>query len=343
MRTLALCFVALLAVGCGDDDSGPGGSGGTAGSGGSGGDGGAGGTGGSEAPLLDEYVLEDEMLVPESGTFDSVGRNFYVGSATEGSVTRVAADGAEEVFFEPEGDNWRTLGMVADVEARRLWVCAQRTDPVEQQIWVLDLDSGVQSLVLDIQDDAAADGTCNDVALDAGGLAYVSDSSNPRIYRADAEEESITTWADDPLLGPDGGSFGGNGIAVTEDDAFVLLSKTFASQMSPRFLRINRADPSDIEGIATTPELAGTADGMSFLDGVLYLSLVAEGDVLRIASDDDWATATIASTAAVSGTSTVRPAEGRLYAIYSDITNSLLGLPLNPPFRIFEVDLNSFE
>ncbi|MEM9731108.1 MAG: hypothetical protein AAF997_21220, partial [Myxococcota bacterium] len=81
--------MALLAVGCGDDDSGPGGSGGTAGSGGSGGDGGAGGTGGSEAPLLDEYVLEDEMLVPESGTFDSVGRNFYVGSATEGSVTRV--------------------------------------------------------------------------------------------------------------------------------------------------------------------------------------------------------------------------------------------------------------
>ncbi len=42
-------------------------------------------------------------------------------------------------------------------------------------------------------------------------------------------------------------------------------------------------------------------------------------------------------------TSTVRPAEGRLYAIYSDITKALTGLTPVAPFRIYEVDLESFE
>ncbi|MDH3625277.1 MAG: hypothetical protein OES69_05850 [Myxococcales bacterium] len=43
------------------------------------------------------------------------------------------------------------------------------------------------------------------------------------------------------------------------------------------------------------------------------------------------------------GTSTVRPAEGELYAIYSDILASISGSPLSPPFRIYRIDLASFE
>lgn len=342
MRNLALWIVVGLLgllVPLGGCSGSGGGSGGTGGSGATGGSGGG-------TPLLDEYVLEDQALVPESGSFDPVDRAFYVGSATEGSITRVDADGTETLFFEPmPSESLRTLGITIDAQARRLWVCVDDSGSAGVGgggIWTFDLGTGDLEMQFDLTT-AGENPTCNDIALDSEGVAYVSDSANPRIYRANPEDGVIETWADDPLLSPDGGAFGGNGIAVTEDDQYVMLSKTFATTMTPRLLRIERADPSNISGITTTPALDGVADGMSFLDGDLYIAIVSNGAILRLTSDDDWQTAAITATPGVSGTSTVRPAEGRLYGIYSDITNAITTGNLNPPFLIYRIDLDSFE
>lgn len=338
-RSLVVLTLVGLMSGCGGEN------GGSSGTGGAGGMGGMGGTGG-EPPLLDEYVLADQELVPESGAFDPNSRSFFVGSATNGRITRIEADGTETIFFSPAaGESWRTLGMAVDAGARRLWVCAQEgtTGAVRsQRIWTFDLSSGAQELDLDLAN-AAEGSTCNDVAVDSAGQAYISDSANPRIYRASAGDEDVIVWADDPLLAPEAAGFGGNGIAVTEDDASVILSKTLATTTTPRLLRIDRTNPANIGGLTTTPDLSGLADGMSFLDGDLYVALVGDGVIARLTSGDDWETATVTSTMAVAGTSTVRPAEGRPYAIYSDITAAILGQPLSPPFRIFRIDVDSFE
>lgn len=302
----------------------------------------------SAEPLKDEYLLSDQTLVPESGSFDPTSRSFYVSSATKGDITRVQADGTESIFFSaPTGEDWRSLGTIVDDSARRLWVCAQRLADETQEIWVFDLDSAERELALDLAD-VEAGSTCNDIAVDGEGMAYISDSENPRVYRADADAGTVETWADDPLLSPTGsGIFGGNGIAVAEDDRYVIVSKT-STGAPPRLLRIAREDPADIAGIVTTPALDGFADGMSFLDGDLYIAMVGAGNVARLRSEDDWATAALAvepptPEVSVPGTSTVRPAEGALYAIYSDITKVLTGLEPVPPFRIFKVDLRSFE
>lgn len=341
----ALILVAALS-GCGGN------SGGTAGSAGSAGSGGSAGGGGGEVPLRDEYLLSDEELVPESGAFDPTSRSFYVSSESKGSVTRVEADGSESVFYTPPVDEtWRTLGVALDNDARRLWVCAQGAADERQEIWVFDLSGGERTLALDLSD-AEAGSTCNDVAIDSQGLAYVSDSSNPRVYRADADEETVVTWAEDPLLAPNGaGLFGGNGIAVTDDDRYVIVSKTSVSKdpgTPPRLVRIAVTEPGSEAELVVMPELEGFADGISFFDGDLYIAMVGAGNIARLRSDDNWETASVSiatagANAPVPGTSTVRPAEGRLYAIYSDITKALTGLTPVPPFRIFEVDLESFE
>ena len=309
---------------------------------------GSGESGGPQAPLQDEYVLSDQTLVPESGSFDPTSRSFFVSSATKGDITRVEADGTESIFYSaPSGEMWRSLGMIVDDASRRLWVCAQRLADETQEIWVFDLESGDRELALDLAD-VEEGSTCNDIAVDGDGLAYISDSENPRVYRADAVARSVETWADDPLLSPTGGGiFGGNGIAVTEDGGQVIVSKT-SSGAPPRLVRISTADPSSIDGIVTTPAIEGFADGMSFLGGDLYIAMVGAGNVARLNTDDDWATASVTTAPAmggtsVPGTSTVRPAEGALYAIYSDITKVLTGLDPVPPFRIFKVDLGSFE
>lgn len=336
----ALGAVILVAVlsGC-DSGSGSAGSGGSAGGGGSGGS------------LQNEYILADPELVPESGDFDPTSRSFYVSSRSKGNITRVEADGTESIFYAPpSGEAWGSLGTIVDDAARRLWVCAQRPADETQQIWALDLDTGERERALDLGD-VEASSTCNDIAVDADGLAYISDSENSRVYRADADAGTVATWADDPLLSPlatpTGGTFGGNGIAVTEDGRYVIVSKTLLSS-PPRFVRIARADPSDVAEIVVTPAISGSADGMSFLDGDLYLALVGTGDVARLSTEDDWATASAVIAPAmgdtpVPGTSTVRVAEGALYGIYSDITNVVLGAPPTPPFRIFKVDLQFFD
>lgn len=329
---LAVLILVGAVCGCGDED----------GSSGTGGSGGAGGTGGVAA-LQEEYVLSDQELVPESGAYDSVGRAFYVGSRTKGSITRVDVDGTESLFFDPPpSSSLRTLGVAIDADARRLWVCLQDTEAPSQSVWTFDLSTGEADIEFDLAS-AAADATCNDIALDSEGVAYVSDSANPRVYRANVDGEAIEIWADDPLLAGDGEQFGGNGIAVTDDDRYVLLSKTLSPSTTPQLLRIERANPENIDGITTTPEITGSADGMSFLGGDLYLADVLLGDILRLTSEDAWGTAIIASSMQAAGTSTVRPAEGQLYGIYSDAGASILGSPLSPPFRIYRIDLASFE
>lgn len=336
IRTVPELVVLILvgvACGCGDE-SGDSGTGGAAG--------GAGGAGGGSA-LQEEYILADQELVPESGSYDPVGRAFYVGSATRGSITRVEADGTESLLFDPApSSSLRTLGLTIDAEARRLWVCVDDTGTPSQGVWTFDLSTGALDIQFDLAS-AAADATCNDIALDSEGVAYVSDSANPRVYRANVVGEVIEIWADDPLLAPDAGIFGGNGIAVTEDDRYVLVSKTILSSATPRLLRIERANPTNIAGITTTPEITMTADGISFLDGDLYVAAVGSGEIFRLTTTDQWVTAIVTTSMQQVGTSTVRPAEGDLYGIYSDITNALLGQPINPPFRIYRIDLASFE
>ena len=109
MRDLVVLVLVGAMCGCGGT-----GSSGTAGSGGAGGD----------VALQDEYVLSDQELVPESGSYDPVDGAFYVSSETQGSITRVDADGTETLFFEPmPSESLRTLGLTIDAEARRLWVC----------------------------------------------------------------------------------------------------------------------------------------------------------------------------------------------------------------------------
>lgn len=287
--------------------------------------------------------MSDQDLVPESGAYDPVSRAFYVGSATQGSITRVDADGTESLFFEPPpSSSLGTFGLTIDPDARRLWVCVDDTVMMSRSVWTFDMSTGDLEIEFALAD-AAPDASCNDIALDSEGVAYVSDSDNPRVYRANVDGEAIEIWADDPLLAPPGGALGGNGIAVTENDRYVLVSKTLPSPSTPPLVRIERTNPENISGVTTTPEITTTTDGMSFLGGDLYIAGPVSGETFRLTSNDQWQTASIATSMQQAGTSTVRPAEGDLYGIYSDIADRVFGNPLTPPFRIYRIDLASFE
>ncbi len=322
MERHIIALLGALVVGCGSSGSKDGG------------DGDGGGDG-----LLEEYVLDDQDLVPESGDFDSVTRAFYVGSFTEGTITRIDADGTESVIYSPPpGGLSRGGGVAIDAQRRRLWMCI--SDPsgeLTSQIWVVSLETEERTNTLDLPA-GVANASCNDIAVDSAGLAYITDSATPNIYRGDLDAEEIAVWSQGAPF-PGAGLFGLNGIEVTEDDQYVLASST----LPVRLFRVVLANPAMVAEIDVTGDLGPeNSDGMSILGGEIYLAF--ESAVRRFSTTDDWLTASFGSTSTQSGLSTVIRAEGRAYAVYADIITAVAGQgSLNPPFRIFRVDDRSYQ
>jgi sugar lactone lactonase YvrE len=292
--------------------------------------------------LHEEYAFSQADLFPEGAAYDAVSRSFFVGSLAHGGVTRLSIDGEESVFVAGR-DGQLTLGMSVDAEARRLWVCAI-TDAETQAgvVWVLDIASGERLLEIDLG--ALRTGaSCNDIALDSDGAAYVTDRQNPAIYRLTLLEQSI--WTDHPLLAP--GTVGLNGAAVTPDGSALIVSHYLPAQL----LRVSMAKPRDVSKVALRGHrftggihIAAGADGLRFLDGQLFVAF--DRWVMRVTADDaSWRSATVhaARPPVPYGVTALVEADGALYATNGQTAMFLLGLPPSKPFRLVRIAPELFE
>lgn len=295
---------------------------------------GAGTTGGGPA-LLDEYPLDGDDMFPEGVAFDPTQRAFFVGSLTDAGITRVDADGTQSVFVPSGPTMLASAGMKVDDAARRLWVCGS-DDAENSQVYVFDLDDAalIETFELGALVDTAS---CNDLALDAEGVAYVTDPPSSAIHRL-AIGGDAAVWATDPAFAPEVMDLGLNGIAVTPDGTAVIVTKFIAKQL----LRVAMDDPTQIvevelggENFAGGSLIAGP-DGIVFAGEVLYV--VFDDVVAQVTPNADWTagdvTILMPSTA---GLSTATVAEGEVYAVKSEVTAFALGGAPELPFRILRV------
>jgi sugar lactone lactonase YvrE len=308
---------------------------------------------GSEALLQDEYSLSSSFSFPEGVAFDPVGRCFYAGSLQGGTITRISADG-EECLFSSGNTGLSFTGMKVDADNRRLWVCASRTSLTGSrvgEVWVFDLATGEKLKQFDLR--AIADGgRCNDLALDDSGAAYVTDPSQPNIYRLAFDQDAGSLFASSPVLEPE---FtlegvprsvvpGSNGAALTPDGRFLLVANTFGNTL----FRIARDAPQDIVEVQLAGDAFSFPDGLAMLGDVLYA--VASSKILRVSFvDETFSQGTVTSIAFESGLSTATVAEGELYVIKSEISAIIEAgmegrLPIpDLPFKIIRVDLGLFQ
>jgi sugar lactone lactonase YvrE len=287
-------------------------------------------------PLLARYTLSSNDSVPEGVAFDPRERVFYATSLQGASITRIDADGTESVFRAADG-RASLVGIKVDASRRLLWVCARNVDAMDNRVWVFDLDSAQmrQEFLLGA---LATEGSCNDVALDANGTAYVTDSGNPNIYRLDAQSGEGSVLVSDPLLADITTlGLGLNGIAVTPDGSGLI-----AGRFAPASLfHIDLPAADTVTPIELSGDTLPPPDGIVFLDGDLYS--VSDAAVSRVRPGAAFTTATVTLREQVSGLSTATVAEGALYVIKSEVTRSVLGQPLELPFEIFRVDTAAFE
>lgn len=298
--------------------------------------------------LLSTYPIADPEAYPEAVTYDPQNRAFFTGSMLRGNVLRINADGSESEFFpgNEDGEEWLVLGVEADPTRRRLWVCAAFSrELTRSELWLLDLDSGERLWNLGMED-VFAGAACTDVIVADDGTAYICDREAGNIYTADAQTQSASIFTSHILLDP--GTIGGNGIALTADERYLLVIKFLPFKL----IRIDMSDPRLVSEVAlpnlddNLPESGG--DAIVHLEGLAYI--VTNSQVYRATPDDgDWSSASLEvhvpmlEGKPVVGFSGLTVAEGALYASKSDVILFALDLPPQLPFRLHRVEPAVFD
>jgi len=298
-----------------------------------------------DIPLPEHYELASPSSLPEGLAYDDLTYSFFATAINGGEITRISALGQEHVFYASTDPLVSFSGAHVDAARRLLWVCQVdvKTDPIpNSKVVAFDIDAG--SLVRSI--DLGEPSFCNDLTTDKNGKVYATDSALPNIYRIGTDDQ-LEVFASGPQFVP-GGSIGLNGLDIAPGGEHLLVVKT----MPPALYRVSLADPSDITEVTFSgdafsvpgdPRFPGP-DGIEFLGDELYVIYDGGVQQLTFAGDDHTHAEVKTTTDVPTGLTSAAVAEGRLYAIDSEVYRVLyMFQPPVLPFKILHLDEALFD
>lgn len=288
-------------------------------------------TGDDVTPQPDEIMLPGATYYPESLSADADG-TLYVGSLVTGQVVAFADGETEGTVVVGASSGVTGVAGVA-VRGNELWLCSIDT--------AFQRQTEVRSFTLE----GAARATyrlgsnqfCNDLAFDAAGALYVTDSFNGTVLRLAPGGSALEPWLENAALAPAmRGGFGLDGLAVVDGAVFVNKFDTGG------LYRIaigadGAAGPA--QPITVTPALTAP-DGMRALDHRTLLVAEGSGRLTKVKIDGVTATATALATDLDQPTG-VTVARGSAWVVEGQLAR-LFAMPAQPPnlpFAVRRVDL----
>ena len=222
-----------------------------------------GGNGGSGA-LPDQYVIPGTTVFPEGIAYEQRTQTVFVSSTTNGTVFRGdAGDETLTQFLAPGGDGRTTaIGLEVDDDGH-LFVAGGGTGFV----FVYDASSG--ALIAKLSGGSSPT-FINDIAVDASGVAYITDSMSPVIYRVapnGAGGYTIERWlplAGTPIVYQAG--FNLNGIVVSPNNRYLYTVQSNTGKL----FRIEIAT-KEIVQLKTGGTLFPNGDGLWMHGSSLYV------------------------------------------------------------------------
>src|SRR5579863_2120095 len=176
-------------------------------------------------PQLDSIPIPGTKAFPESITSKSDG-TLYVGRIGDGGIVRINPSTHENtIFVQPGALGSRSiLGVFADDASNTLWACSNDLSALGAPATGSDTGSALKAFDLRTgigKRSVSLPGThafCNDIAVDAKGSIYVTDSANPTILKLAPGTTSFEVFARDPAFSPpQSDSAGLDGIAFGSD------------------------------------------------------------------------------------------------------------------------------
>lgn len=182
-------------------------------------------------------TIPGERLFTESLTSAKDG-TVIVGSVMGRTIFRAKpnADRAEP-WIKPGTEGMAGIfGVFADDKSNTLYACsgtfggarsASEAPPPPSALYAFDLRTGAHKAHYPLP---TAGATCNDIAVDADGNAYATDTTNMQVVVLKKGAKELAVWSAPDAFGPKGGVL--DGIAVLGDRVFtntLLTSKLFAT------------------------------------------------------------------------------------------------------------------
>ncbi|WP_394823666.1 tetratricopeptide repeat protein [Pendulispora albinea] len=220
------------------------------------------------------FRVPERGLLAEAIAYDPVEPAFYVGSATRRKIVKYAPGNAPRDFVSARPDLDAIGGIRVDASRRRLWAVSG-TDPrmdgfnaaEAERNALAELDLGTGALVGLYRLDAPGEHGLNDVAVDAKGRPFATDTSSGQIYTMNEGQRALVPLFDvPPFAGPNGIAFDDQGTTLFVADATGLHRIDVAARKTRRLAQPTNVALGFIDGLyfartARGPRLLGVQSG----------------------------------------------------------------------------------
>lgn len=244
----------------------------------------------------DKITVPQAALNPEGIQWDEANTRFLVSSRAQGRIG-VVKDDSTYTQLADDARLISTIGLNLDAGRNRVLAAVSdnnfnptRTSPATQRklaaVAIFNATTGSLLSYTDLGSRAATypQHFANDIAVDAQGNAYITDSFAPVIYKLDLQGNATVFLDNQQLSG--GAGFGLNGI-VYHPDGYLLTAKTSDGSL----FKIPISNPTAFTRVTTAQDLTG-ADGLLLFDNQTLLVVAgSRGLVYRLGSTDAWTTA----------------------------------------------------
>lgn len=266
----SLCFLSLL-ISCKKEDPKP-----------------------SPTPSLETISFTRTALYPEGLAYDGASSSFLVSSISTGTVGKVDLNGVYTAFLS-NSNLVSTLGIRVDSARNRVLVAVgdlknavgTSTRDNLAALAIFNLKTGALEGYVDLGGlKTGVKHLANDIAIDAQGNAYITDSFSPIIYKVDLDKKASIFLENDAFKPFHVGDMAGlNGI-VYHPDGYLIVSKMDEGVL----FKVPVASPSDFIKVFS-PSLPG--DGLLLTkDNKLAVMAPTLNTAYLVASTDAWAHAT---------------------------------------------------
>lgn len=270
----------------------------------------------------------------------------YAGSLASGGIVAIKPGATKaEPFIAPGAFGSRsTFGLLVDDKSGLLWVCSNDVsglgiagpgNATGSHLIAFDIKTGEGKI------DAAfpaGPALCNDLAIDADGSIYVTNSLAPQILRLAKGSNKLEVWHEDPQWTPPEKGPGLDGIA-TGGDGNIYVNTYIKGELFR--LDVKDGKGGKVTKLSTSRPLV-QADGLRTLSGTTFLMAEGGGTVDRVTISGDAATIETLKDGLADPTG-VALVNGQLYITEGQLSHLFAAATKGPPSLPFYVTAVPFK